>query len=271
MRNASSSSRSASVSPGKPTMTLQRMPACGASARTRVEQVEEGLAASRSGASSAAAARRRAGRRCRSRARRRGSSAMARSRPGPDLGRLEVGDPHPLDARRWRSARAAASRAGRGRRGPCRRRWSSRETRKSSLTPCSASQRASAMTSAGRRETKAPRNIGMAQNAHRRSQPLAIFSGAHGRPSRRARMTRGPEAGDRTLDGHVGAARRHALGDGAGDVGGGRRGPAARPPAAPACRAAGDSGSSVRRSEGVWRRRGRPSRMRLQVRWTCRA
>ena len=63
------------------------------------------------------------------------------------------------------------------------------------MTPRSPSQRASAMMSWGRRETNAPRNIGMAQNAHRRSHPLAIFSGAHGRPSSLARMTRGPEAG----------------------------------------------------------------------------
>src|SRR5450631_2719062 len=69
-------------------------------------------------------------------------------------------------------------------------------TRKTSLTSCSPSQRASARTSEGRLDTKEPRNIGIAQKAQRRSQPLAIFSGAHGLPSRRARITRGPLAGD---------------------------------------------------------------------------
>ena len=63
------------------------------------------------------------------------------------------------------------------------------------MTPRSPSQRASAMMSCGRRDTNAPRNIGIAQNAHRRSQPLAILSGAQGRPSSRARITRGPDAG----------------------------------------------------------------------------
>src|ERR1700752_1657846 len=51
-------------------------------------------------------------------------------------------------------------------------------TRNSSRTPWLASQRASAKISGGRRDTNAPRNDGMAQNAQRRSQPAAISSGA---------------------------------------------------------------------------------------------
>ncbi len=43
--------------------------------------------------------------------------------------------------------------------------------------------------SSGGRETKDPRNEGMAQKVQRRSQPLAIFSGAQGRSSRRWRST----------------------------------------------------------------------------------
>ena len=81
-RNASSSATSSSVSPGKPTITLLRMPASGASARMRAQQVEEGLAASRSAASGAARSGWRAGRTGRSRARRPVWSAMASSRPG---------------------------------------------------------------------------------------------------------------------------------------------------------------------------------------------
>ena len=54
------------------------------------------------------------------------------------------------------------------------------ETKNNSLTPASASQLASAKTSSGVRETNAPRKLGIAQKAQRRSQPEAIFSGAHG-------------------------------------------------------------------------------------------
>ena len=67
-------------------------------------------------------------------------------------------------------------------------------TSTSSRTPCSASQRASARTSDGRRETKAPRKLGIAQNVQRRSQPRASFSGATGLSSSRRRTTVGPPA-----------------------------------------------------------------------------
>ena len=43
------------------------------------------------------------------------------------------------------------------------------------------------MISVGRLETNEPRNIGIAQNEHLRSQPDAIFSGAIGAESNRLR------------------------------------------------------------------------------------
>ena len=71
-------------------------------------------------------------------------------------------------------------------------------TRNSSRTPCAASHRASASTSAGRRQTNEPRKLGIAQNEQRRSQPLASLSGAIGPPSSRRRTARGPDAGAST-------------------------------------------------------------------------
>ena len=68
-------------------------------------------------------------------------------------------------------------------------------TRTSSRTPCSASQRASVSTSAGRRDTNEPRKDGIAQNVQRRSQPEASLSGATGPLPSRRRSDRGPEAG----------------------------------------------------------------------------
>src|SRR5580692_608800 len=65
-------------------------------------------------------------------------------------------------------------------------------TRTSSCTPFSASQRASASSSGGRRETNAPRKDGMAQNEQRRSQPDAIFSGATTPADNRRRKTLPP-------------------------------------------------------------------------------
>ena len=62
-------------------------------------------------------------------------------------------------------------------------------TSSTSRTPRSASQRASASTSAGGRDTNDPRKDGIAQKAQRRSQPLAIFSGAQGRWSSLVRST----------------------------------------------------------------------------------
>ncbi len=52
-----------------------------------------------------------------------------------------------------------------------------------------ASHSASASSSSGVRETNAPRNAGIAQNAQRRSQPLASFSEATGPVSSRRRRT----------------------------------------------------------------------------------
>ncbi len=62
-------------------------------------------------------------------------------------------------------------------------------TSTSSRTPCSASHSASASSSSGVRETNAPRNDGIAQNAQRRSQPQASFSEATGPASSRRRST----------------------------------------------------------------------------------
>ena len=92
-------------------------------------------------------------------------------------------------------------------------------TRKSSFTPWPASQSASSSTSVGRRETKEPRKDGIAQNEHRRSQPLANFSDAVGPDSRRRRTDAGPEAwpGTAAVDierstGVIGSSRRRSLG-----------------------------------------------------------
>ena len=234
-------------------MTLDRMPASGARSAHAVDQVEERLAASRTGASGAAAARWRAGRRCRSRARPRASRPSRRAgRAGsrPAAGRT------PAPARCPATAASSGSIVSSSRRSPRSLPYDVEFslTRKISLTPCSPSQRASASTSDGRRETNAPRNIGMAQNAHRRSQPLAIFSGAHGRPSSRARITRGPLAGTGPSIVTDSGARLSStpLAPTAPGVS-----EAVAPPwpgratePAPCWRAAGDSGSSRRRSDG---------------------
>ena len=119
-------------------------------------------------------------------------------------------------------------------------------TRNSSRTPCSPSQRASVSTSAGRRDRNAPRNAGIAQNAQRRSQPEAIFSGAQGRPSSRRRSTRGPEAGA-SPSGRSGALAWP--------------GTATDSSPAASCRLAGVSGSSVRRSRGTCEAGRSPCRM----------
>src|SRR5690606_30416620 len=68
-------------------------------------------------------------------------------------------------------------------------------TRNSSRTPCSASQRASASRSSGGRDRNAPRNLGIAQNVQRRSQPEASLRGAYGPVPSLLRYTRGPDAG----------------------------------------------------------------------------
>ncbi|CAB4829911.1 unannotated protein [freshwater metagenome] len=65
-------------------------------------------------------------------------------------------------------------------------------TKKSSLTPLVDNQRASSNISVGRRETNAPRKYGIAQKEQRRSQPDAIFSGAHGALPKRLRRREPP-------------------------------------------------------------------------------
>ena len=60
-------------------------------------------------------------------------------------------------------------------------------TRNSSDTPSLASHWASSRISVGLRETNEPRKIGIAQNAQRRSQPVAIFRGEIGALSKRVR------------------------------------------------------------------------------------
>ena len=61
--------------------------------------------------------------------------------------------------------------------------------------PWVASHWASSSTSLGRRLTKEPRKLGIAQKEQRRSQPLASLSGAIGPASSRRRTARGPVAG----------------------------------------------------------------------------
>ena len=113
VRNCSSSATSASVSPGNPTMTLVRMPASGAGARTWLDQLEEGLGAAEAAHPPQQRRRRRAGRTGRSTGTTPGVVAIASSSAGPHLGGLEVARPAPGRRPRPRPARAAASRAAR--------------------------------------------------------------------------------------------------------------------------------------------------------------
>ena len=52
------------------------------------------------------------------------------------------------------------------------------------------------MISIGLREINEPLKYGIAQNEHRRSQPDAIFSGAHGALPRRLRKSEPPAPSD---------------------------------------------------------------------------
>ena len=153
---------------------------------------------------------------------------------GPHLGRLEIAHPHAVDARRPRRARAAGSRAGAGRRGPCRTTWSSRSPGRARARPARPASAPRSSTSAGRRDTNAPRNDGIAQNVQRRSQPEASLSGGD-RAARRAAgaAPAGPRPGA-TPSGRSGRSRP-VTGDG-------------RPSD---CRSTGASGSSLRRSRGT--------------------
>ena len=80
----------------------------------------------RSAASAAAPAHWRAGRTGRSTAATPGVFAITSMRSGTHLGRLQVADPHPVDAVDRGKARQQALQAAAGHRGPCRRRSSSR-------------------------------------------------------------------------------------------------------------------------------------------------
>ena len=111
-------------------------------------------------------------------------------------------------------------------------------TSSSSRTPSAASQPASASSSGGRRETNAPRNDGIAQNEHLRSQPDAIFSGAVTPPDSRRRIGRGPDAGA---------------------IPGGRSVSSVRSGFGVICRSAGLTGSSERRSLATCAGRLRPA------------
>jgi len=104
-------------------------------------------------------------------------------------------------------------------------------TSTSSVTPCDASHRASPSTSTGGRETNAPRKVGMAQNAQRRSQPDASLSAAEGPEASRRRR-------NQSWPGIAGASE----------------------PPVTVVRSTGLIGSSVRRSRGVWGTSGRPAR-----------
>ena len=66
------------------------------------------------------------------------------------------------------------------------------ETKKISLTPLADNHLASSIISVGGREINEPRNCGIAQNVHRLSQPLAIFSEAIGALSKRFLINRAP-------------------------------------------------------------------------------
>jgi hypothetical protein len=103
------------------------------------------------------------------------------------------------------------------------------------VTPWDASHCASPSTSAGGRETNAPRKVGMAQNEQRRSQPDASFSAADGPDARRLRRSQ-------SWPGIDGAPPSPA-----------------HPAAVAAVRCTGLMGSRVRRSRGVCGTSGRPS------------
>ena len=105
----------------------------------------------------------------------------------------------------------------------------------------------------GRRDTNEPRKAGMAQNVHRRSQPEAIFSEAHGAEPSRARTTGGPEAG-------ATAARLGRSASASGAAEGATPVPGTAVPARAAWRSTGLSGSRVRRSRGTCEARSSPAR-----------
>ena len=123
----------------------------------------------------AAARGRSTARPCRARA----SSTPAGRAPRTDRGRAAGCASRPdagervEPAQQRRRARPARRCRARTTRGPARR-------ARAPHTPCSTSARASASIDSGVRERCVPRNDGIAQNAHARSHPSAIFTYAHG-------------------------------------------------------------------------------------------
>ena len=85
-------------------------------------------------------------------------------------------------------------------------------TKNISETPFSASQRASLMISVGLREIKEPRKYGIAQNEQRRSQPDAIFNGAHGATPRRLRENSSSSRASARSTGAIGRSARRSRG-----------------------------------------------------------
>ena len=192
VRNASSSARSSSVSPGKPTITLLRMPASGASAadpgessrkssrepKRRIRRSTGGLACWKDRSKYGATP---------------GVRGDGLDQAGPRLGRLQVGQPHPVDARHVRRAAAAAAPArgcpgqvlavGRG---------VLADQHELAHALIGQPRRLGDDVVAAVRETKEPRNDGIAQNVQRRSQPEASLSGATGPSRERARCGRHP-------------------------------------------------------------------------------
>ena len=193
VRNRSSSSTSAWVSPGKPTMKLDLMPACRRQLPDLLDQAAEPLGvtepAHRAEHPAAGVLERQV--EVRRHARRRGHHL---DQPGTHLGRLQVADPDPVDPghrrepgqQRLQQPQVAEILAVGGR-------VLADQQQFPGAVP--ASQPASATRSSGWREMNAPRKAGIAQKLHRRSQPDAIFSGATTPSPSLRRSTRGPDAG----------------------------------------------------------------------------
>ena len=73
------------------------------------------------------------------------------------------------------------------------------------------------MISVGLREINEPRKYGIAQNEQRRSQPEAIFSGAHGALPKRLRKSEPPAPSEDAYDSSIASWR--AAGRSAGAIG----------------------------------------------------
>ena len=177
-RNASSSSWSRSVSPGKPTMNDERNAASGSAARMRSMQVEEAVAAPPP--LHAPQQRRRrvlqreveVGHDRRQLEHRRDERVAHLAR---DRGRGAARARQAVARRACRGV-AAAARARRARRRRARTRRGPGRRARSRATPPSTRARTSASIDSGVRERCLPRNDGMAQKAQARSQPSATFT-----------------------------------------------------------------------------------------------